>query len=649
MKGSSLLDKLHLRWFTLAAVLAASAVGARAQSPVVVTPPVQAVGIPPAQATTPQSQATTPPPPALPVARRPVGIGVAGRGPQVSRGGINSTGVIDTRDGQRLRLEGDLGSVRVLTDSVGSVRYEVHARSVGSKPDGRELKNGFVVRAERIGGGVMITGRARDDMRDQLTVTYEVHVPRTYNLEIVTHAGNIQVADIDGRVSLTTGGGNISVGSVNSGHQQGFQAAMLESSGGGHISIGDVVGDVHASTAGGHITVGNISGDATLETGGGHIHAGSIGGVAVLQTSGGNISVERAGGHVTASSGGGQINFGQAAGAIQAKTTGGGVRVLHVGGPMQLDSNAGSIYMTGIENPVHASTATGSITAWLAPSMKMAADSQLESASGDIVLYIPRKLQVTVQAAIDTKSGHRIIADPALPMKISYIRGESGKEEIGQCAINGGGEVVHLRAPQGNIQLRFEDQNFLRQQQMFEQATQQEIATQSQLIQSAIAQSFVQLNNGDRTFVFQMPTPAQAPAASTMPAQQFGVAPAPPAQPAPSVNVPPAETLWLKFGEYMSGGVTIDATEEAKLRVQQVRPIYPPVARQAGIEGTVSMRILINENGKVTRVEPLSGESILQQAAMRAVRQWQYRPYILNGRAVPVTAVVSFEFQMHAD
>ncbi len=107
-------------------------------------------------------------------------------------------------------------------------------------------------------------------------MTYELHVPRRYNVDVTTHAGNIEVGDVDGRVNLITDGGNITAGRVTGGgiRQPGVPVARLESVGGGHISVRDVTGDLKAMTAGGHITAGNISGDANLSTGGGHIHAG---------------------------------------------------------------------------------------------------------------------------------------------------------------------------------------------------------------------------------------------------------------------------------------------------------------------------------------------------------------------------------------
>ncbi|MGH9592615.1 MAG: energy transducer TonB [Bryobacteraceae bacterium] len=90
----------------------------------------------------------------------------------------------------------------------------------------------------------------------------------------------------------------------------------------------------------------------------------------------------------------------------------------------------------------------------------------------------------------------------------------------------------------------------------------------------------------------------------------------------------------------------VDSAEQQKRLVHEVRPLYPDVARQAGIEGTVEMRILIDKDGKVENVRPISGERVLLDAAMDAVRQWRYRPMELEGKPVPVMTLVSVEFKL---
>ncbi len=571
----------------------------------------------------------------------------------------NKAGTLTTREGLRLRLDTETGNVRVFTDATNEVRYVVRVETDAAGPDAQKLIHQFDLYTSSVPAGVTISGKIPGrEQRERVWVTYELHVPRKYNVEVTTHAGNIQVDDVDGRVNLITDGGNITAGRVTGGgvRQPGLPAARLESISGGHLSVRDVTGDLRAITAGGHITAGNISGDANLSTGGGHITAGNIRGVAQLETGGGNISVERAGSRVTASSGGGQISFGEAAGAIQARAAGGGVRVLRVSGPMQLDSNGGSIFLTRIESAVHASTGTGSITAWLSPTVKIAGSSQLESGHGDIVVYVPRDLQMTIEATIDGAAGHHIAADPSLAMKTTYHTGDSGKQVHGVCDINGGGEVLKLRAMEGNIQLRYlDDAVFQHTQELVEQQVRQEFENAQKNFQIFMQENMQDLralqynwaqDSSGRTIVMRPAQPAIAPTAPAQPGSTPMPAAAPntPAPPQPPSGQP--DGLWIRLEEYWWGGVRVDPAEQETRRVKEVKPVYPDIARQAGIEGIVSMRVVINKDGAVEKVEVLSGEQALLQAATSAVRQWRYRPFVLDGNAAPVVTIVNLKFQI---
>lgn len=559
----------------------------------------------------------------------------------VDRSSEERNGNFPTRDGQRLHLDTEVGSIRIFTDATDEVRYTVRVEMDVRRPQQNEVTNQFILHARSIEGGVTISGVVpRRDLLDRLQIFYEIHVPRRYNLEATTQAGNIQVDDLDGRATLITNAGNITAGRIGGN-------ARIESTGGGHILVGDVAGDLHVSTAGGHITAGNVTGSAVLSTGGGHIHAGVIGGTAQVETGGGNVSIQRAGGRVMASSGGGQINFGEAAGPIQAHAAGGGVRVLRVSGPMQLDSNGGSIFLPRVDSPVRASTGTGTITAWLTPTlMKTSGDSDLESKQGDIIVYVPRQLAVTIEASIDGSADHHITADPSLPLKINFVNGDSGKEMHGECAVNGGGDVVHLRTSGGNIQLRYADDARLRQQAMVQQQIQQQMEAQQRLTLMIVQQSMEEVERQTQMKVQAAFQNSSAPFGNgPRGVAPVGIAPNV-ATPMPPPAPPESEVLWMKLGEFWWGGVRVDSAEQQKRLIHEVRPVYPDVARNAGIEGTVSLRVLIGKDGEVDQVTPVSGEQALQEAATNAVREWRYQPFLLDGKPVTVVTFVNLEFRL---
>ena len=80
--------------------------------------------------------------------------------------------------------------------------------------------------------------------------------------------------------------------------------------------------------------------------------------------------------------------------------------------------------------------------------------------------------------------------------------------------------------------------------------------------------------------------------------------------------------------------------------VHKVLPTYPQIAKSAGIQGTVLLSALIGEDGRVESVTALSGHPMLVRAAEDAVRQWQYRPYILNHEPVTVQTSITVHFTL---
>ncbi len=80
--------------------------------------------------------------------------------------------------------------------------------------------------------------------------------------------------------------------------------------------------------------------------------------------------------------------------------------------------------------------------------------------------------------------------------------------------------------------------------------------------------------------------------------------------------------------------------------IYKVQPIYPQLARAARIQGAVVIRAIISRNGTIENLQTLSGHPMLVGAALDAVRQWRYRPYILNGDPVEVETQVTVNFSL---
>jgi len=111
-------------------------------------------------------------------------------------------------------------------------------------------------------------------------------------------------------------------------------------------------------------------------------------------------------------------------------------------------------------------------------------------------------------------------------------------------------------------------------------------------------------------------------------AQQTAMAPAAPAPPAGS-------------GPFRVGG----SIQEPRL-IRRVPPVYPPIAQSAKITGVVIVELLVGVDGTVQNAQVLRSIPLLDQAALDAVRQWQFTPTLLNGVPVQVVMTVTVNFTL---
>lgn len=82
------------------------------------------------------------------------------------------------------------------------------------------------------------------------------------------------------------------------------------------------------------------------------------------------------------------------------------------------------------------------------------------------------------------------------------------------------------------------------------------------------------------------------------------------------------------------------------LVADKVDPVYPPLARQARIQGTVVLHVIIGKDGGIATLDLVSGHPMLAPAAIAAVKQWKYRPYLLNGEPVEVDTQILINFTL---
>jgi periplasmic protein TonB len=82
------------------------------------------------------------------------------------------------------------------------------------------------------------------------------------------------------------------------------------------------------------------------------------------------------------------------------------------------------------------------------------------------------------------------------------------------------------------------------------------------------------------------------------------------------------------------------------LLIRKIQPNYPPLARQARIQGSVLLQAEISKDGSIQNLRLISGHPMLAPAAIEAVKQWKYKPYILNGEPVEVETQITVNFTL---
>jgi len=90
----------------------------------------------------------------------------------------------------------------------------------------------------------------------------------------------------------------------------------------------------------------------------------------------------------------------------------------------------------------------------------------------------------------------------------------------------------------------------------------------------------------------------------------------------------------------------MEGREQEKFLIKQVEPVYPELAKRARVEGVVIIRLLIDETGHVAETEVMQGNPLLDTAAVEAVRQWVYKPMLVNGEQVRVATTVKVIFNL---
>lgn len=114
----------------------------------------------------------------------------------------------------------------------------------------------------------------------------------------------------------------------------------------------------------------------------------------------------------------------------------------------------------------------------------------------------------------------------------------------------------------------------------------------------------------------------------------------------------PDGTAWLRIfpgtAQAAAGGqmIRVGGNVQAANLISQVRPVYPPEAKAARIQGQVRLEAIIGPDGTVQSLQVVSGDPALVKSALDAVKQWVYKPTLLNGNPVTVATTIDVNYTL---
>ena len=99
------------------------------------------------------------------------------------------------------------------------------------------------------------------------------------------------------------------------------------------------------------------------------------------------------------------------------------------------------------------------------------------------------------------------------------------------------------------------------------------------------------------------------------------------------------------FAQIRPAGIRLRENVIRGLREKRVDPAYPQAALKASVHGLVELQVKISQTGEVQNVQLVSGDPVLASSAIEAVKQWHYKPYLLNGAAMTVFTKVTLNYE----
>jgi beta-lactamase regulating signal transducer with metallopeptidase domain len=376
------------------------------------------------------------------------------------------------RDGGTLTLDLSTGG------QVNITGWDKQQVLVQASLGGRDWRNTDVTFTPVEGGARLATKYTGRSNIQSSSSHFDIHVPRSFNVQIRSAGGGVTINGVDGSFTGHTGGGEIEIRKSNG-------KAEIRT-GGGDIRVSDSRLTGSVSTGGGKIMIERVAGDFAGYSGSGPVtYVYSDGGIkgkneatSIRIGSGRSLSVSKGtttttyvddgvgkgggfgAGGIRMSSAGGDISLPEAPDGARVTTGGGAIRIGPSAGEVYASTGGGLIDIGPASGSVEAHTGAGNVTITLTGAGSHSVD--VTSGKGEVVLVVPRDLSATLEleSAYTNNLGHETRIESDWPLTVTSTKdwdsseGTPRKYVRVRQTIGGGGGVIQVRTVNGNVILR---------------------------------------------------------------------------------------------------------------------------------------------------------------------------------------------------
>ena len=384
--------------------------------------------------------------------------------------------------GGSLTTDNAFASIEISSWSKGEVHVTVEKRSKSDREDrARRAFDDIEVKTENRGADVHIrVDGPNSHQRNGVAVKITVQVPESYNLDLESSGGDIEIEDLRGDVRARSSGGDVVMGNIREATvdvrtsggdirlESGDADTRMKTSG-GDIHIENANGSTEARTSGGDITIEHADGEVDVRTSGGDIQIENTAGDLTATSSGGDIRIEHGRGRLSIETSGGDIQIENAMEGVRAESSGGDIDIENARGAVKVKSTGGDIDIENSESGVTATTSGGDINVSLTgtdPSTNRSC--HLESTGGEVTIYLPEDLAATIDAEVKistsgfwNRGDHRVHSDFDLSgnnaeshdRTRARVSGRAGYARVAGD-INGGGDLIRIETTNSDIKIR---------------------------------------------------------------------------------------------------------------------------------------------------------------------------------------------------